>query len=192
MLEITDVFLKLSNGLSSFDFSNLKLLDKTFRIKLSAFNDTKNIGLRQTSPDNYEWRVTSEKWYEFREKLTTMYRNGNGGHHYLDSDPIDNNDLQVVFSWDEYPLTFWERHTIPAGSKHQVWQDNDGLTTLCLADERGDDCRNLLESGSCIIHEFFANSHFEAMTIYYKFMDWGIYTTEFEIDKQPYDKKNAL
>ncbi|GET34638.1 hypothetical protein PbJCM13498_35010 [Prolixibacter bellariivorans] len=76
--------------------------------------------------------------------------------------------------------------------KHEVWQDREGLTTLCLADERGDDCRKSLESGSKIIHEFYANSHFEAMTIYYKFMDWGIYTTEFEIDKQPYEKKNAL
>jgi hypothetical protein len=79
--------LKLSNGLSSFGFSNLKLLDKTFQIKLSAFNDTKNVGLRQTSSDSYEWRATSEKWNEFREKLTAMYRNGNGGHHYLDCDP---------------------------------------------------------------------------------------------------------
>jgi hypothetical protein len=39
-----------------------------------------------------------------------MYRNGNGGHHYLDSDPDDNEDLQVVFSRGEYPLTFWEKH----------------------------------------------------------------------------------
>lgn len=110
LLELEDVFLKLANGLASFDFSNLNLLDKPFRLKLSAFNDTKNVGLRQTSPDGYEWRVTSDKWNEFREKLTAMYRNGNGGHHYLDSDPADNKDLQVVFSWDEYPLTFWEKH----------------------------------------------------------------------------------
>jgi len=76
--------------------------------------------------------------------------------------------------------------------KHEVWEDLEGLTTLCLADERGDDCRKLLEPGSKLIHSFHAESHYEAMTIYYKFMDWGIYTTEFEIDKQPYDKKNAL
>jgi len=66
------------------------------------------------------------------------------------------------------------------------------MTTLCLADERGNDCRKLLEPGSKLIHEFYANCHFDAMTIYYKFMDWGTYTTEFEIDKQPYDNKNAL
>ncbi len=76
--------------------------------------------------------------------------------------------------------------------KHEVWEDLEGLTTLCLADERGDDCRKLLEPGSKLIHSFYAESHYEAMTIYYKFMDWGIYKTEFEIDKEPYDKKNAL
>lgn len=76
--------------------------------------------------------------------------------------------------------------------KHEVWQDKEGLTTLCLGDERGDDCRKSLEPHSKLIYEFYANSHFEAMTIYYKFMDWGPYTTEFEIDKEPYNKKNTL
>ena len=76
--------------------------------------------------------------------------------------------------------------------KHEVWQDREGMTPLCLADERGDDCRKLLEPGGKLIHECYANSHFDAMTIYYKFMDWGTYTTEFEIDKQQYDNKNAL
>jgi hypothetical protein len=75
--------------------------------------------------------------------------------------------------------------------KHEVWQDSEGLTTVCFADEQGNDCRKFLELGSKLIHEFYANSHYEAMTIYYKFMDWGTYTTEFKIDKEPYDKKNA-
>jgi hypothetical protein len=76
--------------------------------------------------------------------------------------------------------------------KHEIWQDKEGLTTLCLAGEQGNDCRELLEPGSKLIHEFYASSHFNAMTIYYHFMDWGEYTTEFEIDKEPYYKKNAL
>lgn len=78
-----------------------------------------------------------------------------------------------------------------ANVKHEVWQDQKGLTALCLADERGDDCRKLLDPNSKLIYTFYANSYYEAMTIYYEFMDWGIYTTEFEIDKQPYEKKNA-
>ena len=74
--------------------------------------------------------------------------------------------------------------------KHEVWEDPEGLTTLCLADKRGDDCRKLLEPDSKLIHTLYASSHYDAMTIYYKFMNWGIYTTEFEVDKLPYEKKN--
>lgn len=75
--------------------------------------------------------------------------------------------------------------------KHEVWQNEEGLTTLCMADERGDACRKILDPSSKLIYEFYAGSHFEAMAFYYKFMDWGEYTTEFEIDKQPYERKNA-
>jgi hypothetical protein len=78
-----------------------------------------------------------------------------------------------------------------ANVKHEVWEEEGGLKTLCFADERGNGCRNLLAPDSKLIHSFYAESHFEAMTIYYKFMEWGTYTTEFEIDKQPYDRKNA-
>ena len=70
--------------------------------------------------------------------------------------------------------------------KHEVWEDTEGLTTLCLADERGDDCRKLMEVGSKLIYTFYANCHYEAMTIYYEYMNWGVYTTDFEIDKEPY------
>lgn len=69
---------------------------------------------------------------------------------------------------------------------HEVWQDPKGLTELVLADERGDVQRKLLEPGSRIIYTFSANSHFKAMTIYYKFMGWGTYTTIYEQDKLPY------
>lgn len=85
----------------------------------------------------------------------------------------------------EFELGWLPNHNV----KHEVWQDSEGLTTLCLADESGDDCRKLLEPDSKLTHTFYANSHFEAMTIYYKLMDWGTYTTEFEVDKQPYGKK---
>ncbi len=40
-----------------------------------------------------------------------------------------------------------------------------------------------------MIHTFQAISHYEAMTIYYAFMNWGVYTTIFEQDKEPYAKK---
>ena len=72
--------------------------------------------------------------------------------------------------------------------KHEVWIDPEGLSTLCLSDEKGNDCRKSLEPGSKLIHTFYAVSHFEAMNIYYKFMGWGPYETVFEIDKEPYIK----
>ena len=107
LLEMEGIFVKLADGLSDFNFSDLNLLDKEFRINLIAYNDAQNNGLRHTANGQYEWRATKEKWNEFREKLTGMYRNGISGHHYLDCDSTDNGDLQVVFSFDEYPMSFW-------------------------------------------------------------------------------------
>jgi hypothetical protein len=110
LLELEDIFLKLSNGLSNFDFSILRHFDKKFRINLKAYNDKDNIGLIQISTDNYDWRLNSQKWGEFREKLTALYRLGENGHQYLDSDSLENKDLQVVFSLNEYDLKFWKQH----------------------------------------------------------------------------------
>lgn len=109
LLELEKVFLKLSKNLTDFNFDKLKLLDDKYRINLKSFSDNENIGLLKTSNENYEWRVTKEKWGEFREKLTSMYRLGSNGHHYLDSDSRANNDLQVILSWDEYDIDFWNK-----------------------------------------------------------------------------------
>ena len=109
LLELEKIFLKLSKNLTDFNFDKLKLLDNKYRINLKAFSDNENIGLLKTSHENYEWRVTKEKWGEFREKLTSMYRLGSGGHHYLDSDSKANDDLQVILSWDEYDIDFWNK-----------------------------------------------------------------------------------
>lgn len=73
------------------------------------------------------------------------------------------------------------------GIKHDVWIDDEGKTCLCYAGNLGEESRSVLEKGSKIIHSFYADSHFDAMTKYYRLMDWGIYTTEFEIDKEPYN-----
>ncbi|MDO1445663.1 hypothetical protein Q0590_05350 [Rhodocytophaga aerolata] len=103
-------------------------------------------------------------------------------------------DLDGINRFDELKsyIEEFELGWLPSDNvKHEIWEDHKGLTTLCLADERGNDCRKLLESGSKLIHTFYASSHYDAMTIYYKFMGWGTYTTEFEMDKEPYEKKNA-
>ncbi|MEH8018573.1 hypothetical protein MN202_15120 [Rheinheimera muenzenbergensis] len=35
--------------------------------------------------------------------------------------------------------------------KHELWMDEEGLGTFCLAGERGDDARALLEPGSKLV-----------------------------------------
>lgn len=119
LLEIENVFLELSQGLSCFDFSTLKLLDKKYHVDIKAYNDTNNIGLKQIDKGKFEWRLTKNIWSQFREMTTALYRNGNNGHQYLDFETnyfnsetnyIDTESLQVVLSLDEYSLSFWEEH----------------------------------------------------------------------------------
>lgn len=112
LIELEEVFLKLSNGLENYDFSKLKLLDKIHRIDLNAFTEKINIGLNKTEEGKYEWRLCKEKWDEFREKINTLYRLDKEGHHYLDSDSEANDDFQVILSLNEYPKGFWERYSL--------------------------------------------------------------------------------
>lgn len=71
--------------------------------------------------------------------------------------------------------------------KHDIWKSKEGLTSLCFSGEIGEESRSIIEPESELIHSFYADSHFDAMTKYYKYMDWGVYETEFEIDKVSYD-----
>jgi hypothetical protein len=119
LLEIENAFLQLSQGLYMFDFSTLKYLDTKFHVDIKAFNNATNIGLNQIEKGKFEWRLNKEKWNLFGEMATAMYRNANGGHQYLDSETnhfdtepnfIDLDSLQVVLSFNEYPLSFWQEH----------------------------------------------------------------------------------
>ena len=112
LIELEDLFLKLSEGLSEYDFSQLNSLDSKFKLKIKAYNDKDNIGLKQTEPRTYEWKVSKEKWSVFRQRITGLRMNVISGHQYLDSDSIDTDDLQVIISLNEYPLTFWLKHKI--------------------------------------------------------------------------------
>ncbi len=69
--------------------------------------------------------------------------------------------------------------------KHELWKEENGYT-FCLAGSMGDGARALMDSNAKLIWTVEADSHFEAMTKYYEFMDWGNYKTEFEQDKEPY------
>lgn len=71
--------------------------------------------------------------------------------------------------------------------QHDIWIDEEGKTSLCFAGELGRESRSVLDENCKIIYSFFASSHFDAMTQYYDYMKWGIYTTQFPIDKVKYN-----
>lgn len=71
--------------------------------------------------------------------------------------------------------------------KHELWLEPDGEQTFVLAGPHGDAARSLLAPGSKLEWEIEASSHFEAMTKYYEYMDWGVFTTAYpEHDKKTY------
>jgi len=112
LLEVEDAFSQLSQGRQQFNFSELRLLDKKYHVDIIAYNDAKNLGLKQADKNKFEWRLTKDMWHHFKELLKSMTISKTHGHHYLDADEgnIDGSSLQVVFSLDEYPLSFWEEH----------------------------------------------------------------------------------
>ena len=87
---------------------------------------------------------------------------------------------------------------------HEIWETIDErghvLPALGLAGPDGDDFRKLLHEHArqdglgpprCV-RTFEAESHFEAMTIYYGHYNWGEYTTEFASDLDFYPEEWAL
>jgi hypothetical protein len=67
-----------------------------------------------------------------------------------------------------------------------IWAEEDGLTSLCFSGEIGEEARCLLGTNPKIIHSFYADSHFDAMTQYNAYLGLGVYESDFEIDKEPY------
>jgi len=58
---------------------------------------------------------------------------------------------------------------------------------LYLAGPHGDAARALMPPDARLVWTVEASSHFEAMTLYYAHMGWGVYTTDFpEVDRQTY------
>jgi len=62
---------------------------------------------------------------------------------------------------------------------HELWLEPDGCQTFCLSGVHGDEARRLLHTDARLVWEVEAGSHFEAMTKYYSYMDWGEYQTDF-------------
>lgn len=70
---------------------------------------------------------------------------------------------------------------------HEVWIDSTGLPQACFAGPWGDAQRALMEPGTRLIWTFEAQNYFEAMTLYWEYMGWGTYTSDFEeLDRRPY------
>lgn len=112
LLEIENAFAELSQGLSFLDLSKLCHLDEKFHADIKAHNDTINSGLKQIDKGKFEWLLTKNKWRQFREMATALYRLGTSGHQYLDTETGDVNSesLQVILSLNEYSLSFWQEH----------------------------------------------------------------------------------
>jgi hypothetical protein len=62
---------------------------------------------------------------------------------------------------------------------HELWVDDEGLDSLCLAGPEGDGARALLQQPARLVWTVEATSHFEAMTAYYRYRGRGTYTTDF-------------
>ena len=63
---------------------------------------------------------------------------------------------------------------------HELWEDpgSEGRYRFCLAGPHGDQARSMLSSSARLTWSVEADSHFQAMTLYYEHMDWGTYTTD--------------
>jgi hypothetical protein len=79
---------------------------------------------------------------------------------------------------------------LPKRYYHEIWlsPDEDGqLLPSCISlGPTGDAARNLNESGSECVWVFWAMSPIDAMQIYYDFLDFGTYRTEFPEDSELY------
>ena len=69
--------------------------------------------------------------------------------------------------------------------RHELWVEGDGQT-FCLAGPDGDQARAMLGPGAQLAWQVDAGSHFEAMSLYYEHMGWGVYTTAHDWDHEPY------
>jgi hypothetical protein len=71
---------------------------------------------------------------------------------------------------------------------HELWDDpaNEGRWTFCVTGIRGDEARVQLSPDARLVWTVEANSHFEAMTRYWKHQGWGVYSAEHEWDRKTY------
>lgn len=108
LLELEDVLLNLAENKKECNTQDLKLLGSKHGLNIQMTPGNKNDGLKK-SGDTYIWTLTPEKWNDLREMTTVLIKNNAGGHQYLDLDTSPFDDLQVVLSFDEYGIDFWDK-----------------------------------------------------------------------------------
>jgi hypothetical protein len=72
---------------------------------------------------------------------------------------------------------------------HEIWQENtDGMVlhSCLLSGPRGDASRTQLGSTATLLAKFEAGSHFEAMTIYHRYLGGEVSSTNQPWDYEPY------
>jgi hypothetical protein len=71
---------------------------------------------------------------------------------------------------------------------HELWEDpeDEGGYTFCLAGPHGDEARSMLSRSARLRWTVEAESHFDAMTLYYEHMGWGLYQTDQDWDRRTY------
>lgn len=82
-----------------------------------------------------------------------------------------------------------ERKHLMAALVHEIWettQDEMVLHTCCFAGSLGDACRETLPSNSRLLVTFVAECHFDAMTIYNRFLGREPYSSEHDDDYRAY------
>jgi hypothetical protein len=105
--EMIALFGRLGAGQGPFNLLNLTELDDRYRKSINARAIDEAIGMRRIGNDAFEWSLPAERWRIFQEMAQNMRRGT--CHQYLDCDPEDNQDLQVVLSFGEYGDEWWER-----------------------------------------------------------------------------------
>lgn len=63
--------------------------------------------------------------------------------------------------------------TYPGSVLHELWDDGEDGQIFCLAGPMGDSARALLTATARLVWTVDSESHFEAMTQYYRHMDLG-------------------
>jgi hypothetical protein len=81
-------------------------------------------------------------------------------------------------------------HMAMAILTHEIWEEIDErgnvLPGVCLAGPDGEGFRKLQKKNARCVLRFEAGSHFDAMTIYYRWYGWGIYTSDLTSGREPY------